>query len=212
MSEKMFDYDGPVVRATNKAIGLICLNLLTIICMIPVITLGASLAAMNSVVLKLARDEENYVAKDFFKAFKANFKLGVPVSIAIVLIVGLGLADLYAISLLDVWFADVAKVLLIVFGIFFAITMTFLFPIMAKFEAGFKDTVKNSFKFAVSHIWQTVVLFLINIFPWVLVYFLNFMAPILFLFGLSVPAYIGTSLYNKIFLKMEEEYYAGKDI
>ena len=134
------------------------------------------------------------------------------VSLAIVLIVGLGLADFYAISLLDVWFADVAKVLLIVFALFFVITMTFLFPIMAKFEAGFKDTVKNSFKFAITHIWQTVALFVLNIIPWVLVYLLNVLAPILFLFGFTVPAYLGTSLYDKIFLKMEEEYYAGQDI
>ncbi len=212
MEGKIFDYDGPVVRATEKFGQLILLNLLTILCSLPVVTFGASFAALDTVVLKMKKDEESYVAKSFFKAFKANLKLGIISSLAILAIIAFGIADYYAMTLLDAWFVGISRVLLIVFGIFFAITVTFLFPVMAKFEAGFIDTVKNAFKFAVSHIFKTLLMLILNLIPWVICYFFNVLGPILFIFGLSVPAYLGAGLYCEEFKKMEEAFYAGKDI
>ena len=212
MEGKIFDYDGPVVRATEKMGQLILLNILTILCSLPVVTFGASFAALNTVVLKMSKDEESYVAKSFFKAFKANLKLGILSSISILVLLALGFADYYAMTLVEAWFVDISRILLIVFGIFFAITVTFLFPVMAKFEAGFIDTVKNAFKFAISHIFKTILMLVLNLIPWVICYFFNFLGPILFIFGLSVPAYLGTGLYREEFKKLEEAYYAGKDI
>lgn len=212
MGGKIFDYDGPVVRATEKFGQLILLNILTILCSLPVVTFGASFAALDTVVLKMSNDEESYVARSFFKAFKANLKLGILSSISILIIVALGLADYYAMTLVDAWFVNISRVLLIVFGIFFAITVTFLFPVMAKFEAGFTDTVKNAFKFAVSHIFKTLLMLILNLLPWVICYFFNYLGPILFIFGLSAPAYLGTGLYREEFKKLEEAFYAGKDI
>ena len=212
MGGKIFDYDGPVVRATEKFGQLILLNILTILCSLPVVTFGASCAALDTVVLKMSKDEESYVARSFFKAFKANLKLGILSSISILIIVALGIADYYAMTMVDAWFVSISRVLLIVFGIFFAITVTFLFPVMAKFEAGFTDTVKNAFKFAVSHIFRTLLMLILNLIPWVICYFFNYLGPILFIFGLSAPAYLGTGLYREDFKKLEEAFYAGKDI
>ena len=212
MAQNMMDYDGPLVRFTEKAFNLIFLNLLTILCCLPVVTFGASFAALNTVVLKMSKNEEGYIAKEFFKAFKANIKIGIKASVAIILFVAFAAADVYAISLLDVWFADVAKVLIVLFGVFFTITVTFLFPIMARFEAGFGDTIKNAFKFSVSHILRTVLLFVINSAMWVLVYFLPVLAPLLLMWGFTLPAYIGTAVYKKEFEKMEADYYARQNI
>ena len=204
MDGKMFDYDGPLMRFTEKAFGLIWLNILTIVCSLPVITFGASFAALNTVVLKMSRNQEGYVTKEFFTAFKANLKIGIKTSVAILLFTSVALADFYAISLLDVWFADVAWFLLILFVIFFVITVTFLFPIMAKFDAGFADTVKNSLKFGASHILKTLLMFFLNIMFWVISYFFLFLSPLLFICGFSLPAYIGTGLYKEEFKKIEE--------
>ena len=205
----MMDYDGPLVKFTEKAFGIIWLNILTIVCSLPVVTFGASFAALHTVVLKMSRDKEGYITREFFKAFKANLKVGIKASIAIILFVGIAYADFCAISLLDVWFADFAWFLLILFVIFFVITVTFLFPVTAKFEAGFVDTVKNSFKFAASHIVKTLAMFMLNIFLWVICYYFLFLSPLLFFFGFSLPAYLGTGLYGEEFRKIEEAYLAG---
>ena len=48
---------------------------------LPVFTIGASTTAAMSVALKLADDEEGYIAKSYFEAYKANFKQGVPMGL-----------------------------------------------------------------------------------------------------------------------------------
>ena len=74
MEVKFFDIDGPVVQFLSKVADLMWLNILTIVCCIPVITIGASLTALNYMALKIVRNEETYITKGFFKAFKENFK------------------------------------------------------------------------------------------------------------------------------------------
>ena len=43
---------------------------------LPVVTIGASLTAAFYSGIKLVRDEESYVYKDFWKSFKMNFVQG----------------------------------------------------------------------------------------------------------------------------------------
>ena len=66
---KFFDMDSPVMRTLNKVADLMWLNILTLVCCLPVITAGASITAMHYVLLKMVRNEESYITKDFFKSF-----------------------------------------------------------------------------------------------------------------------------------------------
>ncbi len=212
MAKNSFSFDSPLVQSFETIKNLLILNIWTVICCIPVITAGASFAAMHTVALKMLRDEEGYVTRDFFKAFRNNIKIGCKASILLVLVLGFVYADFYAISLLDVWFADVARVLLLVFGILLALTLTFLFPVMAKFDAGLVNTIKNAFRFALSHIGKTLVMLILNLIPWVLCYYVNILIPLLFFFGLSVPAMMGAKLYDKDFKRLEDAYYEKQNI
>ena len=62
------------MQILNKVADLMILNILTVFCCIPIITAGASMTAMHYVALKMARNEECYIARDFFKSFKLNFR------------------------------------------------------------------------------------------------------------------------------------------
>ena len=44
---KFFDLDSPVMRFLNRLSDMLILNILMIICCIPVITVGASVTAMH---------------------------------------------------------------------------------------------------------------------------------------------------------------------
>ena len=50
------------------------LNILFLVCSLPIFTIGASFTAMYYVTLKLAENEEGYIARGFLKSFKQNFK------------------------------------------------------------------------------------------------------------------------------------------
>ena len=53
---------------------LIALNLLWIVCSLPIITAGASTTALFYCTLKLHKDGDIRVLHDFFKSFKQNFR------------------------------------------------------------------------------------------------------------------------------------------
>ena len=53
---------------------LIALNLLRIVCSLPIITAGASTTALFYCTLKLHKDGDIRVIYDFFRSFKQNFK------------------------------------------------------------------------------------------------------------------------------------------
>ena len=65
----MFSINGKLFKTLTKAGDFIILGVLMWVFSIPVVTLGASVTAAFYVGLKLVRDEEGYVFKDFWKSF-----------------------------------------------------------------------------------------------------------------------------------------------
>ena len=78
--------DNIIVRALSKICDMVCLNILWLICSIPIITIGASTAALYTVMLKMVKNEEGYIFRGFFKAFKSNFKQSTIMWIVILLL------------------------------------------------------------------------------------------------------------------------------
>ena len=74
MLRAIFDLDNPLMRFLSKVADLLALNLLFLLCSIPIFTIGASLTAMYYCFFKMKDQEEGYLAKRFFKSFKENFK------------------------------------------------------------------------------------------------------------------------------------------
>ena len=68
--------DSKLFSLLNKLGFLIELNLLVLLCCLPVVTAGAALCAMHTVLLKIYRNEEKRIVTDFFQALKANLKNG----------------------------------------------------------------------------------------------------------------------------------------
>ena len=57
-----------------KFCGACYLNLLWILCSLPVFTIGASTTALYYVTLKMVQDEESNITAMFFRAFRENFR------------------------------------------------------------------------------------------------------------------------------------------
>ena len=74
MLSSLFNYDNPVWRFIGKFFDVMILNLLWVVCSIPIVTMGASTTAVYYVTMKLVRDEDGPTIRSFFKSFKENFK------------------------------------------------------------------------------------------------------------------------------------------
>ena len=69
-----FNMDNALFRTIGKLVDLIWVNILTLICALPIITAGASFTAMNAVLIKMAADDSYSITRDFFQSFRESFK------------------------------------------------------------------------------------------------------------------------------------------
>ena len=60
---KLFNLDSPVMVFLSKVANLMILNVLTIICCIPIFTAGAAITALYYVTIKMARGDDPYIIK-----------------------------------------------------------------------------------------------------------------------------------------------------
>ena len=144
---------------------LMILNWLWVLCSLPVVTIGPATCAMLTVTLKLARGEPVYPLKDFFRSFRVNFKPA--------LLLGLLATVMLIAACGDVWFALQLKgfyqSLYLVVGILvaaiFLTVFSYTFALQAMFENPVKEQLKNAFKLAFVAPGKTVSMWLIWLFP-----------------------------------------------
>lgn len=71
---QIFSIDNRFIQLLNKIFCAAWLNILWFLCCIPIFTIGASTTALYYVSFKLVRNEEGNITKQFFTAFRSNFK------------------------------------------------------------------------------------------------------------------------------------------
>lgn len=202
---KIFSLDSPFVQFMNKVADIMWLNILFIICCIPVITIGASLTAMYYVTLKMVRNEESYITKSFFKSFKMNFVQATVIWLIILAAGGLLALD-YAImsgrmgvTVSNGTFASVMQVLLIAVSIFYIFTVTFVFPVLSKFYNSVKNTLKNAFIMSIRHFPVTLASIAIMIVVALLIIYVPIMLMLSIFLLFSLAAFAESFLFVKVF-------------
>lgn len=201
---KLFDLDSPLIRVLNKVADLMWINILTIICCIPVITAGAALTSAHYVALKMLRNEEGYVTREFFKAFKTNFKQSTLIWLLILLVTAILGADYYIMKYAEINIPQVLQVMIMAAGILFLFMVLWVFPVQAKFINTLPKTIKNAFALSIIQMPRTLLMVIVYVLPYVLLYLSLRIFPLVFVFGISVPVYISAMLYNKMFKKLED--------
>lgn len=202
---KLFDLDSPLISVLNKVADLMWLNILALICCIPVITAGASFTALHYMALKIVRNEECYITRGFFKSFKENFLQATAIWLLLLLAVGVIVGDFYIIIKAEMQIHNVIKIIIMAAGILVLFTGTFVFPALAKFENTIMRTLKNAFFMSILQFPKTILMIVLTVVPWIAGAFVYQIIPIVFLFGLSAPAWVSAMLYNKFFQKLEDQ-------
>lgn len=202
---KLFDLDSPLINFLNKVADLMWLNILALVCCIPIFTAGASLTALHYMALKIVRNEECYITRGFFKSFKENFKQGTAIWFILLLAIGVIVGDFYIIIKMEVELHNIIKIVIMAAAILVLFTATFAFPVLAKFDNTIKRTLKNAFVMSILQFPKTMLMIVISVLPWIAGAFIYQIIPLVFLFGLSAPAWISAMLYNKFFQKLEDQ-------
>lgn len=165
-----FSYDSKFGQLLDKFFNSCYLNLLWIICSLPIVTIGASTTALYYVTLKIARGgEETSVARMFFRSFRENFRQSTVLWL-ILLVVGLLLAgDGFVLFRLRASSTGAVAVLwtlllavLIVAAIAYVIVLFYIFPLIASVSNTNLAMLKFSFLIGVRYLFCTILIFAVN--------------------------------------------------
>lgn len=195
--------DNIIVRILTKIFDLILLNFLFIVCSLPVVTIGASITALYTVLLKMAENEEGYIARGFLSAFKKNFRQSTIVWV-ILLIIGVFIAtDIAIIFSAKGTIRNVGLVLISIVSLFYIMEIIFIFPLIAKFENTTLQMFKNAILIPASKL-PAAVMVMIIVMMCIVVTFLNqttilYGAIIWNVIGAALVGYAVSFLMNVIF-------------
>lgn len=202
-----FRGDSAYSQIMTKVFDIFWLSVISILCCIPVITIGASLSSLYYVMLKLVRDEETAVTRNYFKAFKQNFVQSLPVTLLLLVIIGILTADFHILGQNGSQNASIIYGCCVVILLAAAAVFSYVFPLMARYQNTLRRTFENAARLAASHLWQTVVMVLVNLFPlgWFLISAETFAAVfwIWVFVGMGIQSFVNSLIIRKIFDRIE---------
>ena len=196
---RVFNFEGPVFSSLSRLADLFWLNLLFIVCCIPIVTIGAATTALYYVTLKMVKDEEGYITKSFFRSFKRNFAQATVIWALFLFVATILLFDFRIAGGADGMMSNVVVVAVFVMVIIAAMVLTYVFPILSRFDNSVMNTVKNAFLISIRHLPYTILMIVIAIVPVVLIWFFPALL-ILVLIMFSAVAYINSKFLSKIFV------------
>ncbi len=150
---KFFSADGALYKFITRFWDMVKLNFIWLICSLPVITIGVSTVAVYSVTLRMIEENEGYVVRNFFRAFKENFKQGMAIGPITILFA--------AVLYIDFTFAKqhIGFAILGVFSAFmFGIALIYAYPLLARYDNRLFKTIKNSMRISMRYFGRTVFL------------------------------------------------------
>lgn len=208
---KLFNLDSPLMQFLNKVADLMWLNILTLVCCIPVVTIGPALTALHYMALKMVRNEECYITKDYFKSFRLNFRQGVVIWLIELVVIVLLVGDFLIMRNSAIAFGKPMKIVLTVVAVMMLFTFTFVYPVLAKFDNTVMRTIKNAFFIGILQFPKTILMMVFSLVPTALFIFVPQIIPIVFLFGFSAPAWASAKMYSKFFKKLEDQMNGGDE-
>lgn len=205
----MNNIENPFTRTLSDIGDLIILNVLFIICCVPVITVGASISASYKVALLLADRSCSSVIQSFFRAFKENFKMSSFAWLCAGIVICLMVVQYFFIISLDAGlFRNIWSVLLLIFLFAFAALLAYVFPLITRYDNSISQHIKNSALLSVAHFPRTVLMVSLSLLP----FFLLLSKPAIFfyslpfwiLIGYAVIIRINTAILRPVILKLDQ--------
>ena len=199
---KFLSYDSKFSRIMIKLCYACFLNLLWMVCSLPIFTIGASTTALYYACLKIVRDEGFDAAGMFFHSFKQNFKQATIIWL-IMLTAGIFLAGdgyiLYHLRASSTGAPAVMWTLLmavvIAAAVIYVIVLLYVFPLLASVENTTAAMLKNAFLIGTHYLFSTILMFAVH---FAMFYLIVAVFTPLFLLGEGLCAMICSWLIKNI--------------
>lgn len=201
----LFDQNNMFFTIMGVLFDLIILNVLTLLCCIPIVTAGASFTAMHNVLWHMVRHEETYVARQFFDSFKRNLKQSLLPWLAFLLA-----AAVLTIDGMLAWSSYVLRIPMMIVVVFAGLVIIaiaqYFFPLLSRYDNPTSTMLRNAAKLALGFFPCTLcMLVILAAFAALYVQFFVYAIPLLLMMGISLPQYCCAWIYNWIFRRVDGE-------
>lgn len=204
----IFSYNNPFTQFAVKLLKLLWLNILWIVFSLPIVTMGASTAALYYTTMRLAQNEEGYLYRDFFYAFKNSFKNSTIFFYLMVIVTIVCYADFFFLGENPIVAVRLLAFFILGFWLFFSFASVYLLPLTVRFQKTVRETFCAALMIASQNLhWSLCLLILNLVLPLVILF--KFLP--LIVFGIALPIFLQSYILNKIFKKYlpSEEFTPG---
>ena len=201
---KFFSYESKFSQILLKLCWSCYLNLLWFVCSLPIVTIGASTTALYYASLKLVREEDSSLTRQFFRSFRENSKQA---TVLWLILLGVGLflgADGYILyhlrlsaagPLAVMWTLILAVV--IAASVVYVIVLLYVFPLLASVCNTNRAMLKNAFLIGTHYLFATILIFAVHFAMFFVV--VAWFTPLI-VFGEGLCALISAWLLNSILI------------
>lgn len=213
----IFNYESKFNEIFMMLADMIILNVLYVICSIPIFTIGAAQAGLfTGIRVLLDKEDDSSVAKAFFRGFGNGFKSITIVSTTYLLILAVLAAILYAVLvLMFVGGSKLPTILCIIAMCIVYILLSITGPFHATFGCTTRQLFRNSFFVAMAYPIQAILTAVLTILPLAVMLiwphiFLGSMIAIIALYY-SVAYLLIFSLLKKPFQSLKDDFNAAQE-
>lgn len=204
--------DNPFFRFMGKLGDLVILSVLWLLCCLPVVTIGASTTALFYVARKIAAEEDYQTAKDFFRAFRRNWKQATQVWLLLLASGALFLADLLIGLQTEGAQGNLFRGIGGVLCILWLLVCGYVFPLLARYEYKTGQLLRMAALMSIRRPLTSVMILLLTLWlPLLLWYDLNaglYLLPLWLLVGGGASALSISNSLLPFFSKLE---HTGKE-
>jgi uncharacterized membrane protein YesL len=198
--QNLFDQELPLWRILNRVTDVLILAFMWTVTSLPLVTLGASCTAVYYVMLKMVRNEEGYLWKGYWKAFRENFKQSTVLWL-LLLVLGLFFAgDIYYYYVQQNTITSGIQALFMGLMLVLVIVLLYVFPIISRFSNTTGKLLSMALFLPFKHLgWTLALLALFAVFAFLAWYIIPFAV-----LAYGVYAYCSCYIFVRIFKPYED--------
>lgn len=184
-----FNINAPFWQFMNTLARFTALNVVYLLTLIPIVTIGPARAALYSTMFAYDEHDDIKLVNEYLKRFKREFKQGL---IAWIVVFVLAAAIVFGISFWATWNTNASYAPLI-FLIAAAVVVALFAEYVAPLQARFANTTGRLFSLSAMFPWRafpcTLILVVIDVLAVGISYFVPFIRVLAILFGIAWVAY-----------------------
>ena len=158
-----FDSDNGFMQGFTKVTDTLILSILWLVCCVPVVTVGAASSALYYAFHKSIRQNRSYAWREFFAAFKSNFKRSTGIWLILLVFMLMSLVSCLLLGAMreSIPMAGVCLMMGVVILCFTAVWCIYALAYQARFENTMGAVLKNSALLTFANLPRSILLLIL---------------------------------------------------